>query len=155
MTAASRSLGHPPTSMSLDDAAVEGRSSRRAGSPGLVAPLRLRDFRLVWAGQAVSLLGDQFHIVALAWLVLDLHRVRIGARRRAHGRSHPAAVLIVVGGALADRIAPRRLIIASDVARGVTVGDLAASPSPAAQSCGTSSPWASCSGSPTPCSSRR
>ena len=39
--------------------------------PALLRPLALRDFRLVWLGQAVSMLGDQFHMIALAWLVLD------------------------------------------------------------------------------------
>ena len=31
-----------------------------------------RDFRLLWLGQSVSILGDQFYIVALPWLVLYL-----------------------------------------------------------------------------------
>lgn len=34
--------------------------------------LGVRDFRLLWASEAVSVIGDQFHYVALAWLVIDL-----------------------------------------------------------------------------------
>ena len=31
-----------------------------------------RDFRLLWIGEAISLLGDQFHMIALPWLVLQM-----------------------------------------------------------------------------------
>ena len=34
--------------------------------------LALRDFRLLWLGQGISLLGDQFALIALPWLVLQL-----------------------------------------------------------------------------------
>ena len=40
--------------------------------PALLRPLRLRDFRLIFAGETISVLGDQFHFVALAWLALQL-----------------------------------------------------------------------------------
>ena len=43
-----------------------------------------------WTGQAVSLLGDQFHFVALAWLVLDLTGSGLALGGRAHGGHHPA-----------------------------------------------------------------
>lgn len=32
--------------------------------------LSRREYRLLWLGQAVSHLGDQFHLIALPWLVL-------------------------------------------------------------------------------------
>ena len=38
----------------------------------LLRPLRIRDFRLLFTGETVSVLGDQFHFVALAWLALQL-----------------------------------------------------------------------------------
>ena len=34
--------------------------------------LRNRDFRLLWTGEAVSALGDQFALIALPWLALVL-----------------------------------------------------------------------------------
>ena len=38
----------------------------------LLAPLQVRNFRNLWLGQSVSLVGDQFTFVALSWLVLSL-----------------------------------------------------------------------------------
>jgi hypothetical protein len=34
--------------------------------------LRDRNFQKFWAGAFISLFGDQFYLVALPWLVLDL-----------------------------------------------------------------------------------
>jgi len=45
---------------------------RRTSRPGLLRPLRERDFRLLWSGQTVSLLGDGVFTVALAWQTLQL-----------------------------------------------------------------------------------
>jgi hypothetical protein len=36
------------------------------------SPLSVRNFRLLWIGEGISLLGDQFYIIALPWLVLQL-----------------------------------------------------------------------------------
>jgi MFS family permease len=91
----------------------------------ILRPLAVRDFRLVWFGQAVSMLGDQFHVIALAWLVLDLTGSGLALGTVLLAASIPRAVLIVVGGALADRIPPRRLMLVSDLARGLAVGILA------------------------------
>ena len=39
--------------------------------PARVRPLANRNFRLLWMGENVSLLGDQFYFVALPWLVFQ------------------------------------------------------------------------------------
>lgn len=91
---------------------------------GLLRPLQRRDFRLLWAGQGVSLLGDQFQAVALAWLVLTLTGSGLALGLVFVASAIPRAVFILVGGALADRFEPRRLLLFSDVVRGLTVGVL-------------------------------
>lgn len=38
----------------------------------VLEPLQARDFRLLWAGMTVSLLGDGVFMVAIAWQVYQL-----------------------------------------------------------------------------------
>ena len=41
---------------------------------GVLRPLRHRDFRLLWIGQTVSMIGDGIYVFAVAWFVYkDLH----------------------------------------------------------------------------------
>ena len=53
----------------------------------ITAPLRRRDFRLLWTGMAVSLLGDGIFIVAVAWQAYAIS-------------DHPSALAYVTGGTL-------------------------------------------------------
>ena len=39
---------------------------------GILRPLRIRDFRLLWTGQTVSMIGDGIYVIALAWQVYEL-----------------------------------------------------------------------------------
>jgi hypothetical protein len=41
------------------------------GVPTAFRPLRHRDFRLLWTGLAISLVGSGLWLVALAWRVID------------------------------------------------------------------------------------
>jgi len=87
----------------------------------LLAPLQYRDFRLVWFGESISLLGDQFHFVALSWLVLGLTGSGL-----ALGTVLLAASFLLVGGALSDRISPRTLMLGSNLVRAVITTTIAA-----------------------------
>ena len=94
----------------------------------LLAPLAGRDFRLVWFGESVSLLGDQFHTVALSWLVLGADRVGPGARARCC-----VAAAIPRGDLHARRRRPRptgsrrgSLVLGSNVLRAVLTTIVAA-----------------------------
>src|ERR1051326_3384558 len=62
-------------------------------------------FRNLWLGGAVSALGDQFYLVALPWLVLQLTGANLGARTGPMCAGVSAAGLLVGGGAVSDRIA--------------------------------------------------
>jgi MFS family permease len=86
-------------------------ASLRAG------PLGIRNFRLLSAGQLASTIGDYCYAVALPWLVLSTHGspVELGSVLACYGI--PRAALITVGGSLADRISPRRLMLFSDAGR--------------------------------------
>jgi hypothetical protein len=88
--------------------------------------LRIRDFRLLFVGEGVSLLGDQFYFIALPWLVLELSNnpFTLGAVLAVQGL--PRALFMLVGGAVTDRFSPRRVMIGSNIARLVLVALLAA-----------------------------
>jgi MFS family permease len=79
--------------------------------------LRSRDFRLLWAGQTISLVGDGAFIVALGWTSFELtgSRSTLALVLMAHGSAMLATLLI--GGALADRYPRRTLMIISDLSR--------------------------------------
>ncbi len=79
--------------------------------------LKIRNFRLLWIGEGISLLGDQFYLIALPWLVLWLtgNPLAVGTVLAAAGV--PRAAFMLLGGALTDRFSPRRLMIGSNLAR--------------------------------------
>lgn len=88
--------------------------------------LRIRNFRMLWIGEGISLLGDQFYMIALPWLVLTLigNTLAVGTVFATAGI--PRSLFMLVGGALTDRFTPRKLMMNSNVARMVLTGLLAA-----------------------------
>src|SRR3954469_10308339 len=95
-----------------------------AGRAGAFDALRHRDFRLLFAGQAVSLVGDAAFITALGWKTFTLAGAgKIGLVLAVQGAGLLTTLLI--GGALADRYERRRMMIVSDVWRFLAVGSIA------------------------------
>ncbi len=84
--------------------------------PGLLAPLRTPDFRLLWIGIGTSGLGDQFTYVALPWLALQLtgDELFVGLVRTMIGLA--MALFMLLGGAVSDRFSPRRMMLLSNAA---------------------------------------
>ena len=98
-----------------------GAVSRLRASP-LWLPFESRDFRLLWSGETVSLIGDQFHYVALSWLVLQLTGSGLALGTVLLASSIPRAIALLVGGALSDRLPARTLLLGSNLGRGVLTG---------------------------------
>ena len=84
--------------------------------------LRNRNFRLLWIGEGISLLGDQFYMIALPWLVLSLTGNALAVGTVFAMAGIPRALFMLVGGALTDRFTPRRLMISSNLARLILTG---------------------------------
>jgi MFS family permease len=91
----------------------------------LLRPLRLHDFRLLFAGESISVLGDYFHFVALAWLTIQLTGSGLALGGVLLVAAIPRAVFMLLGGALSDRFSPRSLMLYSNAFRAVVVGILA------------------------------
>jgi MFS family permease len=88
--------------------------------------MSLRDFRLLFIGTATSLLGDQFALIATPWLVLQLtgDPIALGIVLALEGI--PRAAFMLIGGAITDRFAPRRVMLISDIVRLVLATAMAA-----------------------------
>src|SRR5574338_420566 len=114
----------PATILTAGDEAAAVTATDRG--PALLRPLRQRDFRLVFTGESISLIGDQFHFVALAWLTLQLTGSGLALGTVLMIAAVPRAVFMLVGGALSDRFSPRTLMLVSNALRAVVVGIIAA-----------------------------
>lgn len=86
----------------------------------------MRDFRLLWLGQGVSLFGDQFYLVALPWLTLQLtgSALALGTVLMVAGGAR--AVFQLIGGALSDRFSPRALMLVSNIVRAIVTAAITA-----------------------------
>ena len=98
----------------------------RARKLPILGALAVRDFRLLWASEAISVLGDQFHFVALSWLVISLTGSGLALGTVLIAVGVPRALLLVPFGVLADRRSPRSMMLAAHAARALIVGGVAA-----------------------------
>jgi MFS family permease len=79
------------------------------------APLREREFRLLFAGRTVSLVGTAIAPVALAFAVIDLTGSKTDLGLILACREIPLVVFLLVGGIWADRIPRNRLMMSANV----------------------------------------
>jgi MFS family permease len=94
----------------------------------LTATLCRTDFRRLWLGQAISGVGDQMFLVALAILVLDSGAGAAGLGAVLALRGVSTAACVVVGGVFADRWSRTRIMILADVTRVIAIIAMVAAP---------------------------
>jgi len=92
----------------------------------MLEPLRHRDFRLLWIGQTVSMLGNGLYSVALPFQILQLGGTPLQLGTGFTVFSIAQLLTILFGGAIVDRLPRRRVILATDLLSAVVVGVLAA-----------------------------
>jgi MFS family permease len=80
-------------------------------------PLRHRDFRLLWTGLAVSLIGSGLWLVALAWQVIELGGGPTELSLVTALYSVGLLAFVLVGGIAADRLPQRLVMLAADLVR--------------------------------------
>jgi MFS family permease len=85
-------------------------------------PLRDPQFRLLWAGSSISLLGDQFYLVALPWVILQLTGSAVAMGTILMLAAMPRAVLMLLGGVVSDRFSARKVMMTTASARTLLVG---------------------------------
>lgn len=92
-----------------------------AGPKRYARALRSRPFALLWAGQAISALGDGTFYIALAWQVQILTGSGIAMAGVMVAGTIPRLLFFLIGGVAADRL-PRRLVLLwSDTIRAAIV----------------------------------
>ena len=84
-------------------------------------PLRNPKYRLWLIGGTISLLGDHFYLVALPWLVLQQTGSAVAMGAIMMAGAIPRAVLMLMGGAVSDRISARKIMMATATARTILV----------------------------------
>ena len=92
---------------------------------GLLGPLRFRDFRLLWGGMCVSLLGDGVFTLALAWQVYALSNVPTALAFVGIAMTVPTIGFLLLGGVVSDRRERRRIMLAADAVRCLAVSVIA------------------------------
>ena len=90
----------------------------------ILRPLRHKDFRLLWTGMTASLIGDGIFLVALAWQVYELSNVPTALSIVGVAMTLPQIVFLLIGGVVSDRFDRRRVMIAADALRAVSVAVL-------------------------------
>jgi MFS family permease len=76
------------------------------------AALRHPNYRLFWSAQTLSVLGQTMEFVALGWLVYGLTGSAVSLGLTGLAQALPRIVLVMLGGAVADRVDRRQLLIA-------------------------------------------
>ena len=90
-------------------------------APALEHPLANPNYRLWLIGGTISFFGDQFYLVALPWLVLQQTNSAAAMGAILMAGAVPRAFLMLMGGAVSDRISARKIMMATATARTVCV----------------------------------
>jgi MFS family permease len=119
-------LSSPGMAEERDPPEPPGPRLARAGAAirGLavdITPLRrYRDFRLLWIGELVSTTGRQITVVALPFQVFLLTRSSLAVGLIGLVQVVPLVVFSIAGGAIADRMDRRTLLIVTELGMAAT-----------------------------------
>jgi len=96
-------------------------STPTAIKPAIEHPLRNPNYRLWLIGSTISFLGDQFYMLALPWLILQKTGSAVAMGTVMMAGSIPRALLMLMGGAVSDRISARKIMMTTASVRTVCV----------------------------------
>lgn len=96
-------------------------STQTASNPAIQHPLRNPNYRLWLVGGTISFLGDQFYMLALPWLILQQTGSAVAMGAVMMAGSVPRALLMLMGGAVSDRISARKIMMTTATARTICV----------------------------------
>ena len=79
------------------------------------AAFKYRDFRLLWIGQLISIIGTQMQIVALNWHIYILTNSAIALGLVGLMRFVPIVVFSLIGGSVADVFNRKKIMLVMQV----------------------------------------
>jgi predicted MFS family arabinose efflux permease len=94
--------------------------------PDSLGVLRTREFRLLFGGQAVSVLGDRMVAIALAFAVLEIGGSVSDVGLVLAVGAFPMVATVLAGGVVADRTSRRAVMVVADLVRVASQGMTAA-----------------------------
>ena len=122
---------NPPSPLELAEPSGLEVAEVRAGRPallqnvpeasGFAAVLRQRDFRLLWAAQLASQLADKFLMFTLLVVVYELSRHGTLESLLMVAYTLPSVVLSAPAGVFVDRADKRKLMLATNLLRGLLI----------------------------------
>ncbi len=92
----------------------------------LFKPLANRNFRLLWLGEGISLIGDQFYLIAIGFITMQITGSALALGTIMMTAAIPRAFLMLLGGAITDRFSSRTVMMVSNALRAVITVILAA-----------------------------
>jgi predicted outer membrane lipoprotein len=95
---------------------------RRLGRIRILQPLAARDYALLTGGSLISLLGDGFFYVALAWKVYEISNVPTALSVVGLAWTLPLVLFVLLGGVFSDRYDRRWLMVGADLVRAAAIG---------------------------------
>ena len=107
----------------MQGSSATGRSKLRKLGP--LEPLAEREFRLLFTGQLVSLLGTAVAPIALAFAVLDLTGSTTDLGLVLTATWVPQLLLVLFGGVFADRLPRHLVMVGSNLLSGAAQGAIA------------------------------
>ncbi|HTE66429.1 MAG TPA: MFS transporter, partial [Candidatus Binatia bacterium] len=100
------------------------RLRARFSAVRMLQPLARRDYALLTTGSVISLLGDGFFSVALAWQVYEISNVPTALSIVGVAWTLPLVLFLLLGGVFTDRYDRRWLMIGADLVRAAAVAVL-------------------------------
>ena len=97
---------------------------RRLKAIRLLQPLAEGDYALLTAGSLISLLGDGFFYVALAWKVYEISNVPTALSVVGLAWTLPLVLFVLLGGVFSDRYDRRWLMVGADLVRAAAIAVL-------------------------------
>lgn len=94
--------------------------------PNLFSSLRQRSFALLWSGQTISGLGDSLQRIAISWYLVQKTGSAATIGTLFIFTFVPNLIFLLLGGVAVDRFPRLRVMLLSDLFRGLLVGVIAA-----------------------------